>query len=111
MNTKMMLITGMVAIGLAGCGAPHRGVNANQLPIGQRNHVQRSNINEGVRSGDLTRREANRLRDQSRNIQQARRDARNDDGYIDGRERRKIKKQQRKLGNQIYNERRDGQTR
>jgi hypothetical protein len=105
-----MITLAFLVAAMAACGAPHRGPGPN-TSIRERQHMQRSNIREGVREGDLTRREANRLREQQRDIERSRQQARTDDGYIDRQERRKIKKKQRRLGNDIYRERHDGATR
>jgi hypothetical protein len=105
-----MITLACLIAGLTACGAPHRGPGPN-TSIRERQSMQRGNIREGVREGDLTRREANQLRDQQRDVQRSREQARYDDGYVDRRERQRIKKKQRRLGNEIYEERRDGATR
>jgi len=103
-----LVIGAFVIAAMAGCGAPHRaGGGANSLPIGQRSYVQKRNINQGVRQGDLSRREAQQLRARQGQINQARWQSKVDDGYIDRRERRAIKKKQRRLGNQIQRQRND----
>ena len=79
--------------------------------IVERQENQRDRIRDGVDDGDLTRREALRLRERSRDIAEERRDARADDGRIDRRERRHIRRDQNRLSDQITRERHDAQTR
>ena len=89
---------------ISGCEAPHRG---RDLGIAGRQEIQREHIREGAREGDLTPREAARLRERSADIAEQRHEARDDDGRIDSRERRKIQHEQQKLGDDIYQQRHD----
>jgi hypothetical protein len=73
----------------------------------ERQERQRDRIDEGRAEGDLSRREAARLRDRSRDVAEDRRDARADDGYVDRRERRRIQKEQNELNRDIYQQRHD----
>ena len=73
----------------------------------ERQERQRDRIDEGRAEGDLSRREAARLRDRSRDIAEDRRDARADDGYVDRHERRRIQKEQDQLNRDIYQQRHD----
>jgi hypothetical protein len=97
------LVLSLAQTGVAvGCAHRHERVGVNE-----RQWRQRGNIQEGVEEGDLTRKEARRLRERSRDIAEDRRDARSDDGYIDGRERRHIRRERRELGEDIYDQRHD----
>jgi len=109
MKTRLIMAACLVA-GMTACGGVHRGPGPN-TNIRERQQMQRGNIYEGVREGDLTRREADELRARQRDVQQTRQRAKRDDGYVDRQERRKIKKKQRRLGQEIYEERHDGATR
>jgi len=73
----------------------------------ERQERQRDRIAKGRDEGDLSRREAARLRDRSRDIAEDRRDARADDGYVDRRERRQLDREQDKLNHDIHQQRHD----
>jgi hypothetical protein len=73
----------------------------------ERQERQRDRIDEGRADGDLSRHEAARLRDRSRDIAEDRRDARSDDGYVDRHERRKLQHEQNQLNRDIYQQRHD----
>lgn len=83
------------------------GPRGDRVGINERQWRQRGNIEEGVSEGDLTRKEARRLRARSRAIAEDRRDARSDDGRVDRRERREIRRDQRELGQDIWQQRHD----
>ena len=73
----------------------------------ERQERQRDRIAEGRDEGDLSRREAARLRDRSRDVAEDKRDARADDGYVDRHERRKLQREQNELNRDIYQQRHD----
>ena len=73
----------------------------------ERQERQRDRIADGRDEGDLSKREAARLRDRSHGIAEDRRDARADDGYVDRRERRQLDREQDKLNRDIYQQRHD----
>jgi hypothetical protein len=101
-----ILVLSLAHTAALGCGAQRERVGLNE-----RQDRQRGNIAEGVDEGDLTRKEARRLRERSRDIADDKRDARNDDGVIDRRERRAIRRDQRDLGKDIHDQRHDDDTR
>ena len=109
MKTLIMTVGALALFQVTGvaCGPSYR----DRPSIADRQENQRDRIREGVDEGDLTRREAARLRERSRDIAEERRDARADDGRIDSRERRHIQHDQDRLGKQIRRERHDEQTR
>lgn len=79
--------------------------------IVQRQHRQQARINQGVRSGELTRREAAELRaKEARLNRQIQRD-RVDGGGLTAKERNKIDKLQDALSREITREKHDGQSR
>lgn len=100
------LVLSLAQIAAVGCG-PHR----DRLGINERQYRQRGNIAEGAAEGDLTRGETRRLRERANDIQDDKREAVRDDGRIDRRERREIRRDQRKLGEAIYDQRHDDDTR
>jgi hypothetical protein len=83
------------------------GYRYDSKPFSERQENQRNRIEEGRAEGDLSRREAARLRERSRDVAEDRRDARADDGYIDRRERRQLQREQDKLNRDIYQQRHD----
>jgi hypothetical protein len=86
------------------CQPAYRG---RSYSYSERQERQRDRIDEGRAEGDLSRREAARLRDRSRDVAEDRRDARADDGYVDRRERRQLQKEQDRLNRDIYQQRHD----
>lgn len=79
-------------IGLGSADAQIRGKAKNQ----------RARINQGVRSGELTRAEAANLRNDQREIRQDVRAAKADDGVITRDERKDIRQDQRQASRKIY---------
>jgi hypothetical protein len=79
--------------------------------VGRTEGRQGARINQGVRSGELTREEAKGLRQENRAINRARKDARRDDGHIDKQEMKEIRKDQKELSKDIYKEKHDDQKR
>ena len=79
--------------------------------IRAREKAQQKRINEGVRSGQLTKKETLKLeRREARLDRQIRRD-RADGGGLTPKERAKIERKQDKLSEKIYREKHDNQTR
>jgi len=62
---------------------------------------QKSRIREGVKSGELTRKEASKLRHQQKKIARLERKFRRD-GYLTRHERKKLNRQQNKASERIY---------
>jgi hypothetical protein len=89
-------------VSVIACQPAYRGPS-----FSERQERQRDRIETGRDDGDLSRREAARLRDRSRDIAEDRRDARADDGYVDRRERRQLQREQNKLNRDIYQQRHD----
>ena len=87
--------------------APRRardpGVNARQVH-------QRDRIQHGVRSGELTRRETVRLREQQRDIRQLER-AYKSDGALTGAERRDLHHEQNQASRAVHNQKHDDEVR
>jgi Skp family chaperone for outer membrane proteins len=79
------------------------GVNARQ-------HQQRDRIQHGVRSGELTRREAGRLAHEQRDIRQLEREYKAD-GALTGAERHDLHREQNQASRHIYEQKHDAQDR
>lgn len=78
--------------------------------INARQQVQRERIQQGVRSGELTRREAVRVREDQRDIRQLER-AYKSDGELTRGERRDLTHEQNQASREIYREKHDAQDR
>jgi hypothetical protein len=78
--------------------------------INKRQRVQRERIQQGVRSGELTRREAARLRAEQRFIRAYERHAKAN-GYVSWRERRRLDHLLDRSSRDIYRQKHDGQDR
>lgn len=81
-----------------------------QGTINQRERHQQARIADGVKDGELTRKEARKLEKQQANIHAAEARAKAD-GEFTPKERTKIQKRQDKASHQIYREKHDNQTR
>lgn len=103
------LITIMAATSLLiACGGsralgPRAGAGAQQ-------ERQRDRIEQGQDTGELTNKEARDLKNQQRDIQQDRRDARSD-GVVTNQERRQIKQKQQEASEDIYDQKNDDDSR
>ncbi|MBX5481428.1 MAG: hypothetical protein IRZ16_06215 [Myxococcaceae bacterium] len=105
MKLKMLSMAVMLVSGLAFAG------NAEAARADRRQVVQQERIVQGVRSGQLTRREAKRLEAQHAKIRADIRKARRDDGRLDAQERAKIEREQDQLSRRIEHQKHDAQTR
>jgi hypothetical protein len=84
-------------------GVRDPGVNARQVN-------QRDRIRQGVRSGELTRRETRRVVETQRDVRQLER-AYKSDGVLTRRERADLHREQNQASRQIYRQKHDGQER
>lgn len=96
---SMFLVLGNAA--QAGTRDP--GVNARQ-------HQQRARIQQGVRSGELTRRETRGLAADQRDIRQLER-AYKSDGHLSATERVDLQREQNQASREIFRQKHDGQDR
>lgn len=78
--------------------------------IDRRQHFQHARIREGMASGDLTRREAIRLKAEQRHIRRTERRAMAD-GKFTASERRRLHNEQRRAHHDIRRQRHDRQSR
>lgn len=67
-----------------------------------RNRTQKERINNGVRTGQLTRAEAYRLHHEQRDIRHDRMRFKRNDGHIGPRERKHLQHERRKASKHIY---------
>ena len=96
-----VIVSGVFLLGLSAvCFA---GVNGRQ-------YREQHRIREGVRSGELTRREAGRLEAEQARIRVDERFARRD-GYISPRERARLDRDLDRASRDIYRQKHDGQDR
>jgi Spy/CpxP family protein refolding chaperone len=82
------------------------GLASDALAQGHHNRGDRSGIRRGVRSGQLTRDEAQQLRQRRRQIREERRTYRSDGTYTRD-ERRDVRRDRRELRRDVRRERRD----
>lgn len=94
----------MSAASYAQNGCRQRGVNARQ-------QNQRQRIGQGIRSGELTYREANRLIGEERRINAQEARFRESGDGLSPRERARIESELSHVSKQIYNQKHDGQDR
>ena len=78
--------------------------------ITARQRAEQARIRQGVRSGELTRPEAARLRAREADIREDKREARAD-GVVTRDERQDIRKDERQTSRAIYRQKHDGQVR
>ena len=78
--------------------------------ITARQHNEQARIRQGVRSGELTRTEAARLKGREAEISQDKREAKAD-GVVTRDERQDIKKDERQTSRAIYRQKHDAQVR
>jgi hypothetical protein len=102
---SIMVLTSMLIIMTAGI------VRAQQTPVvDERQQNQRTRIQQGVVSGEVTRPEAKRLRAEQRHIRRAERRAKAD-GEVTAQERAKLQRKQNKASRDIRRQKHDRQDR
>jgi len=101
---KLILLLGLI-VGIIAVS------NAQTTPVvRERQQAQTERIRQGVQSNELTRHEIKRLAAEQRHIQNEKKMAKSD-GVVTGRERRQIRKDQRKANRNIYRQKHDGESR
>jgi hypothetical protein len=95
-----MFVLGASAVSMAG----PRGINS-------REYREQRRINQGIRSGELTRREAERLEGGMAKIRIDERYARSSGGGISPRERARLERELNRESRGIYRQKHDGQDR
>ncbi len=103
MNKKALALL----LGAAVCATP---LMASAKSINKVEHREQMRINQGIRSGELTRTEAGRLEAEQARIRVNERFARAD-GHITAKERERLQKELRHAGRDIYHQKHDNQDR
>ena len=80
---------------------------AASASVNGREHEQRQRIQQGRRSGELTRRETRHLLEQQARIRREERRYRHDDGRLDARERADLWRDQNRASRTIYRQKHD----
>jgi hypothetical protein len=79
--------------------------------VKERQKNQQGRIDEGVKSGELTKKETLKLEAEQAKIQKKKKRYKRDDGKIGPKERAKLEQEQDKASKHIYKEKHDAQTR
>jgi hypothetical protein len=103
-----MTMLALTALGPATAGADQRGTHDPR--VNARQQSQRERIQQGVRSGELTRRETHNAREDQRDIRQLER-AYKSDGKLTGGERRDLNHEQNQASRELYRDKHDAQER
>lgn len=77
--------------------------------IDERKERQKARVKEGKESGELTKKEAARIKARQRDLNQQIREDRKDGGGMTAAERAKIEKRQDNISGDIYKQKHDGQ--
>ena len=101
--SAMVALVVFAAGSAAADGTRSPGVNARQ-------HNQHARIHQGVKSGELTRREAHKVREEQRDVRQLER-AYKSDGKLTRRERADLHHEQNQASRDIYRQKHDEQDR
>lgn len=100
------LLLGAMVAGTAAQADGRPGVRDPRVNARQVN--QQARIQQGVRSGELTRRETHKLREEQRDVRQLER-AYKSDGKLTGAERRDLHHEQNQASRDIYKQKHDAQ--
>lgn len=111
MSTMKKSLTSIIGLGLAALAVAPALANPPHDPhVNARQHHQHERIAQGVRSGELTRNEAQRLAAEQRHIRQEERRYKSD-GVLTTAERRDLQHDQNVASKHIYSEKHDAQHR
>ncbi len=91
-------------------GASAQNGSSGTVKANARQHAQKARIHQGVRSGELTRREAVSLKAQQRHITRTKKRAKAD-GVVTVAEKREINRKQNRASRNIKRQKNDGQSR
>lgn len=105
---KMKILGGVLVAALAITSAAQ--AQTRTPVINHREHRQEQRINQGVRSGELTRNEARSLRSGERNIREDKRMAKAD-GRVTRGERKYIRHEQNRMSRTIYRDKHNSRVR
>jgi hypothetical protein len=108
---KRLTAVACALVGVLGASmAAHADGRVRDPGVNARQHHQRDRIQQGVRSGELTRRETGRLAEEQRDIRQLER-AYKSDGTLTGAERRDLQHEHNQASRHIYAQKHDVQDR
>ena len=105
---KIKIFGGLLAAALAITSMAQAQTHTPVINRHERNQERR--INQGVRSGELTRGEAHHLRAEERNIRAEKRMAKAD-GRVTPAERRQIRRDENRTSREIYRDKHNGRVR
>ena len=97
--TMAVLVAALVAPAVMGQGQR----------IDERKERQKARVKEGKESGELTKKEAARIKARQRDLNQQIREDRRDGGGMTAAERAKIEKRQDNISGDLYKQKHDGQ--
>jgi Skp family chaperone for outer membrane proteins len=106
-SAAVLTLAGIFAVVSASQADTHR---TRDPGVNQRQHNQRERIQQGVKSGELTRRETGRLAEEQRDIRQLERGYKSD-GRLTEAERRDLHHEQNQASRDIYRQKHDDQDR
>ena len=107
LSAAVLTLAGVFAV----VSASHADTRRTRDPgVNARQHNQRERIQQGVRSGELTRRETGRLVEEQRDVRQLER-AYKSDGTLSGAERRDLQHEQNQASRAIYRQKHDDEQR
>ena len=112
MKRTSLLIACLLLLGGSGFAQdPQAKPKSDQTPaIDKREQNQKQRIKEGVKSGELTKKEARRLAAEQKKIKRDEAKAKSD-GKVTPQERRKIRREQNRASKDIYRQKHDAQKR
>lgn len=108
-HTKLLFAAAVSALGL-GATSAHADHRPRDPGVNARQHMQQDRIRQGVRSGSLTREEAQALRQEGREIRQLEREYRSD-GVLTREERKTLHQELNERSRDIYREKHDSEHR
>ena len=107
----MKRLTGVIMTGALLTLTLAEPILAQAGPIKERQKNQQERIDEGVKGGELTKKETLKLEAEQGKIQRKKRRFRRNDGKLGPKERAKLEQEQDKASKHIYKEKHDAQTR
>lgn len=105
------LVMSLLAASTVAAALPAAAQAAPWTPINQRQASLEQRIDQGVRSGQLTRQEAYRLRGEMRDLNRLEARYRRSGGHLDGRERADLNRRFDRLSAQVFDQKHDPQRR
>lgn len=105
------LVMSLLAASTVAAALPAAAQAAPWTPTNQRQASLEQRIDQGVRSGQLTRQEAYRLRGEMRDLNRLEARYRRSGGHLDGRERADLNRRFDRLSAQVFDQKHDPQRR